>query len=124
MVGGAVTIEAWSTKDSFQISVSDTGIGVREEDYETIFEEFKQVDDSRTRQFEGTGLGLALVKKFVELHGGRIWVVSALGQGSQFTFIIPQSAENSAPAAPEMARKVRGSEPNKGASASDSRVTV
>jgi len=88
--GGAVRIEAWAGREIIRIAVADTGIGVRQEDYDTIFEEFKQVDDSRTRQFEGTGLGLALVKKFVELHGGRIWVVSEVGKGSTFTFTIPQ----------------------------------
>ncbi|MBI1745974.1 MAG: HAMP domain-containing histidine kinase [Acidobacteria bacterium] len=88
--GGRVEITACSYPEFFQVSVSDTGIGVREEDYDTIFEEFKQIDDCRTRSFEGTGLGLALVRKFVELHGGRVWLVSTVGKGSQFTFTIPQ----------------------------------
>jgi signal transduction histidine kinase len=71
------------------ISVSDTGIGIAAEDQATIFEEFRQVglDDARKR--EGTGLGLTLAKKFVELHGGQIWVRSQVGQGSTFTFTLP-----------------------------------
>lgn len=123
--GGSVTIEAFSMEDSFQISVSDTGIGVREEDYYTIFEEFKQIDDSRTRQFEGTGLGLALVKKFVELHGGRIWVASAIGKGSQFTFTVPQTEQK--PATPNAQDPGAGGDDPKscaGVSASDSLLSA
>ncbi len=72
-----------------EVSVSDTGIGIPAKDLERIFEEFEQVaDPSRPRQ-EGTGLGLALVKKLVEMHGGRIRVASTPGQGSTFTFVIP-----------------------------------
>jgi signal transduction histidine kinase len=83
-VGVTVTAEGLIT-----IAVSDTGIGIAPEDQATIFEEFRQVgrDDARTQ--EGTGLGLTLAKKFVELHGGRIWVQSQVGQGSTFSFTLP-----------------------------------
>jgi signal transduction histidine kinase len=72
-----------------EISVSDNGIGIPKNKHGQIFETFKQVDSSTARKYEGTGLGLALVKKFVEMHGGKIWVESEVGKGSTFTFTIP-----------------------------------
>ena len=75
-----------------EISVSDTGIGIAPEDQEAIFEEFRQVGTDYARKREGTGLGLALARRFVELHGGRIWVKSAVGEGSTFTFTLPGEA--------------------------------
>jgi signal transduction histidine kinase len=69
--------------------ISDTGIGIAPEDQAAIFEEFRQVGRDDARKQEGTGLGLTLAKKFVELHGGRIWVQSQVGQGSTFTFTLP-----------------------------------
>jgi signal transduction histidine kinase len=75
---------------TIEISVTDYGVGIKPEDQKRIFEAFVQADSSLGRQFEGTGLGLALTKKFVELHGGQIWVESeGEGQGSIFTFTIP-----------------------------------
>jgi signal transduction histidine kinase len=71
-----------------EISVRDTGVGIALEDQEAIFEEFRQVGTA-AKKVEGTGLGLALSRKFVELHGGRIWVKSTVGTGSTFTFTIP-----------------------------------
>jgi signal transduction histidine kinase len=71
------------------IEVGDTGIGIAPEHHELIFREFAQVDSSTSRQHHGTGLGLAIARKLVELHGGRIWVESALGEGSRFYFTIP-----------------------------------
>jgi len=71
------------------ISVRDTGIGIAPEDQQTVFEEFRQVGVDYTKKQEGTGLGLALTKKFVELHGGKIWLESEPGKGSTFTFTIP-----------------------------------
>ena len=68
--------------------MSDTGVGIAPEDQEAIFEEFRQVGTA-AKKVEGTGLGLALSRKFVELHGGRIWVKSQVGAGSTFTFTIP-----------------------------------
>jgi signal transduction histidine kinase len=72
-----------------KISISDTGIGIASEHHETIFEEFRQVGSDYARKREGTGLGLTLTKKFVEMHGGRIWVESEPGKGSTFTFTLP-----------------------------------
>jgi signal transduction histidine kinase len=88
--GGCVTVGASATERGFQVSVRDTGIGIAAEDHERIFDEFQRTD--RTRSEEGTGLGLALARRFVELHGGRIWVESALGRGSTFCFTLPVHA--------------------------------
>ena len=87
--GGRVGLTATAAESVVTIAVSDTGIGIAPEDQAAIFEEFRQVgrDDARTQ--EGTGLGLTLAKKFVELHGGRIWVQSQVGQGSTFSFTLP-----------------------------------
>ena len=70
------------------MSVSDTGVGIAPEDQEAVFEEFRQVGTAE-KKVEGTGLGLTLCRKFVELHGGRIWVKSKVGVGSTFTFTLP-----------------------------------
>ena len=71
-----------------EISVADTGVGIAPEDQEAIFEEFRQVGTA-DKKVEGTGLGLALSRKFIELHGGRIWVQSRPGTGSTFSFTLP-----------------------------------
>ena len=79
------------TESCLQIAVTDTGIGIKPKDQERIFNEFEQVDSSYGRQQQGTGLGLALTKRLVEMHGGHIWVESAgvEGKGSTFTFLLP-----------------------------------
>jgi signal transduction histidine kinase len=74
-----------------EISVSDTGIGISPQDQAKIFEDFRQVGSDYVHKSEGTGLGLTLAKKFVELHGGRIWVESEVGKGSKFTFTLPMN---------------------------------
>jgi signal transduction histidine kinase len=71
--------------------VSDTGIGIAPEDQPKIFEEFRQVGTDYAHKTEGTGLGLTLAKKFVELHGGKIWVESEVGKGSRFIFTLPMN---------------------------------
>jgi signal transduction histidine kinase len=71
-----------------EVSVSDTGVGIAPEDQQAVFEEFRQVGTAE-KKAEGTGLGLTLCRKFIELHGGRIWVKSQVGVGSTFTFTIP-----------------------------------
>ena len=87
--GGRIGIKARQADSSVEISVSDTGIGIAPEDQARIFEEFRQVGGDYAHKKEGTGLGLTLAKKFVELHGGRIWVESEVGKGSTFTFTLP-----------------------------------
>ncbi len=89
--GGKVTIKANLVDDQAEISVTDSGRGIRPEHQERIFREFWQADSSLSRQYGGTGLGLSLTKRFVERQGGRIWVESNLGQGSKFSFTIPTS---------------------------------
>jgi len=87
--GGSVTVTARRLDETVEISVSDTGIGIAEGDHEAVFEEFRQVGTDYTKKSQGTGLGLALTRKFVELHGGRIWVNSEPGKGATFTFTLP-----------------------------------
>ena len=87
----AAEIEARESGSWIEIAVADTGIGLRPEDRERIFGEFEQVDSAYTRSQEGTGLGLALSRKLVELHGGWIWVESELGKGSTFRFVLPSA---------------------------------
>ncbi len=91
--GGQIRVKAGLGDSSAIISVTDTGIGIALGDQETIFEEFRQVGSDYTRKREGTGLGLSLTKKFVEMHGGKIWVESELGKGSTFTFTLPIKEE-------------------------------
>ena len=89
--GGRIGIYARQVNGAVEISVTDTGIGISPEDQPKIFEEFRQVGSDYAHKVEGTGLGLTLAKKFVELHGGRIWVTSAVGSGSTFSFTLPRS---------------------------------
>jgi signal transduction histidine kinase len=86
---GCVTIAAQRLGGAVEISVSDTGIGIAEADREHLFEEFRQVDSDVAREHHGTGLGLALTKRFVELHGGHIRLISEVGKGSVFTLSLP-----------------------------------
>jgi signal transduction histidine kinase len=90
--GGSVTIQAREQDGQITVQVSDSGIGIAPEDQARIFEEFQQIDSSSSRAYPGTGLGLALVKKLVELQGGEVQVSSALGVGSTFTFTLPRQA--------------------------------
>ena len=88
--GGRIEVRAGVVNGTAEISVRDTGIGIAPEDHDAVFEEFRQVGKAE-KKAEGTGLGLALCRKFVELHGGRIWVKSEIGAGSTFTFTLPLS---------------------------------
>jgi signal transduction histidine kinase len=87
--GGTVTLRARVMGAGFRVSVEDTGVGISEADQGVIFDEFRQAKDDFARSQEGTGLGLSLSKRLVELHGGRIGVESEPGRGSTFTFDIP-----------------------------------
>jgi signal transduction histidine kinase/HAMP domain-containing protein len=87
--GGRIDVRAVLAHDVVEISVADTGVGIAPEDQQAVFEEFRQVGTDYARKHEGTGLGLALARKFVELHGGTIWVKSQMGEGSTFTFTLP-----------------------------------
>jgi len=81
--------EIRNLKSAIEVSVTDTGIGIKPEDMPKLFKEFSQLESAYEKKYEGTGLGLALTKRFVELHGGRIWVESEFGKGSKFSFALP-----------------------------------
>jgi len=87
--GGRITVKAETRDADVIFTVSDTGIGIPKSDQSRIFERFYRVDAARSREAGGTGLGLAIAKHLVEVHGGRIWVESEIGQGSQFHFSVP-----------------------------------
>lgn len=95
--GGAVTLvatkvdgpEEGATAGAVEISITDTGIGIKEEDVERLFKPFSQLQSTAAKKYEGTGLGLALTRQLVDLHHGRIWVESEFGKGSRFAFVIP-----------------------------------
>jgi signal transduction histidine kinase len=88
--GGRVSLNARRENSAIEISVIDTGVGIAEEDRAKVFEEFRQAGGSYLRKSEGTGLGLALARRFVELHGGEIRLHSKAGEGSTFTFTLPE----------------------------------
>jgi signal transduction histidine kinase len=88
---GEVVIRASAANVSFNLSVADTGPGIAETDQAKLFQEFQQADTSVTRKKGGTGLGLAISKSIVEMHGGKIWVESRVGQGSTFFFTVPKA---------------------------------
>jgi signal transduction histidine kinase len=86
---GRVDLRVERQGDSLLYRVSDTGIGIPRDQLENVFSEFQQADATVATEFGGTGLGLSITKKFVELHGGRIWVESEVGRGSTFSFTVP-----------------------------------
>ena len=93
---GRVVVGVERLGDQLRYRVSDTGIGIPADQLDEVFAQFRQVDTTTTRDFGGTGLGLSITKKFVELHGGRIWVESELGKGSTFYFTVPLRVERAA----------------------------
>ena len=86
---GEIKVAAWQENGNVKLTVSDTGIGMKKEALDYIFDEFRQADMSSTRRYGGTGLGLAIVKRFINLMGGDIGVESEVGKGSKFTITIP-----------------------------------
>lgn len=90
--GGTVCVKVEPKPQGVQVAVSDTGSGIPQEDLPRVFERFYRADRSRSRDSGGSGLGLAIVKHIVEAHGGRVWVESAEGKGSEFGFVVPRSA--------------------------------
>lgn len=123
--GGSVTVRAEladsAAADAVRISVCDTGIGIKVEDQERVFREFEQVDSSYSRQQQGTGLGLALTKNLIELHGGRIWVESegVQGKGTTFTFVLPLTAEGDTAEPPATPGEAAGAAQGEAASAAE-----
>jgi len=88
--GGTVEMSVVRDAQCFEFRVTDSGIGIKEEDITKLFQPFTQLESSYTKKFQGTGLGLALSRQLVEMHGGKIWVESEFGTGSRFVFTIPQ----------------------------------
>ena len=106
--GGEITVVIGERDDYYQVDVKDTGVGIPQVELPRIFDKFYQVDEHMTRRAGGLGLGLSIVKRAVELHGGEVWAESVLGQGSTFSFTLPKAergtpwlamAESPAPAA-------------------------
>jgi two-component system sensor histidine kinase ChiS len=97
---GVVKVSAEIKNDMMHVRVADTGIGIPKDKHEKIFESFEQAEGSTARHYGGTGLGLAVTKQLVELHGGKIWVESIVGKGSTFTFTLPLSKEKPAQGSP------------------------
>jgi len=96
---GEVIVKASANNGAFNVSVRDTGPGISAVDQDKLFQEFQQADNSTTRKKGGTGLGLAISKRIVEMHGGKIWVESEVGQGSTFAFTLPVIVEPKASSA-------------------------
>jgi PAS domain S-box-containing protein len=98
--GGRIDIDCTESENAVRISVTDTGIGIRPEDQEVVFEEFRQVEGNTAATSEGTGLGLAITKRLVEQQGGKISLESELGKGSRFTFTLPAGSRTTTPVLP------------------------
>ena len=108
--GGRIEVRAYLVEGAVRVDVEDTGIGIAPEDLGRIFERFYRADDPLVQEVGGTGLGLPIVKMFVEMHGGRIWVESERGKGSTFTFILPvptQAEEEGRRLPPRLMARVR-----------------
>jgi two-component system, sensor histidine kinase ChiS len=86
---GHISLNVQLQNDKLLVAVEDTGIGIKQENIPIVFEQFRQIDGNLNRSAGGTGLGMPITKKLIELHGGEIWVESVLGQGTTFWFTIP-----------------------------------
>jgi signal transduction histidine kinase len=95
--GGTVTLSTRADGGFALVSVTDTGLGIPADEIEHVFERFRRVRSGAAQSIPGTGLGLTIVKQIVEMHGGKIWVESAVGHGSAFHFTIPLAAEHATP---------------------------
>ena len=87
---GKISVNIYSDKENVYITVSDTGIGIPEEKINNIFERYEQIDNKLTRNFNGSGIGLSLVRSLVEMHEGRVWVESKVNEGSKFIISLPK----------------------------------
>lgn len=96
---GTITLRARAMNGAVRFEIADTGIGIPREAYSRVFAEFEQIDSSTTRRYEGTGLGMAISKRLVEMHGGTIWLESTPGQGTTFFVTIPTVPPDESPAA-------------------------
>ena len=92
---GQITVECSERPDGIYFAVTDTGIGIDPPEHQAIFDKFYQLGSTTRGVREGTGLGLAITKSLIEMHGGRIWVESAPGQGSRFQFLLPREGVES-----------------------------
>ncbi|HSH05643.1 MAG TPA: GAF domain-containing protein [Anaerolineae bacterium] len=90
---GKVTLDASIRGDDLYVEITDTGIGIKQEDLQIVFEQFRQIDTTLTQEVGGTGLGMPITKKLVELHGGEIGVMSEMGKGTTFWFTLPNLKE-------------------------------
>ncbi len=95
--GGTVTLSTRADGGFALVSVTDTGLGIPADEIEHVFERFRRVRSGAAQSIPGTGLGLTIVKQIVEMHGGKIWVESAVGHGSAFHFTVPLAAEHATP---------------------------
>ena len=96
-ISAKINDEDKENRSHLVITISDTGIGIPEDKLDRIFKSFEQAEGSTAREYGGTGLGLTVTKQLVQLHGGKIWVESTLGMGSQFKFTLPISEEGEIP---------------------------
>ena len=90
---GTISVKCSDSPTHLEFCIEDTGIGLKENEQNVIFEKFRQIDFSSTRKYEGIGLGLSIVKELVEMHSGKVWVESTFGHGSRFYFTISKKMD-------------------------------